>query len=248
MFLKFDSIRNIRDLGGYLTLDNKIIKPKLLLRSSSLNDLSDSDAAKLYDEYHLKTIVDFRTTKSFKKRQDRIDYQKINHHHEFVLHFLEDHPYEMSQTLRPFDFFMTVYRGLALEKQAHVAYRHFFDHLLNTKDGAFLYHCTSGKDRTGIATVLLMHVLGCSIQTIYYEHLQTNVLAKKEFDEFLKAHNNLSDLEYEYYECYYIAKKEFLDEYFRVINENFFSLENYVNNVIKITKEEKDILKKRYLQ
>lgn len=38
------------------------------------------------------------------------------------------------------------------------------------------------------------------------------------------------------------------DEYFRVINENFFSLENYIYNVIKITKEEKDILKKRYLQ
>lgn len=248
MILKFDTIENIRDLGGYITKDNKRIKANLLLRSATLANCSPADFNILYNEYKVRTIVDFRSSRSFEKLKDKIDYDKIDYHHEIVLEYLEKYPYLMSDNPRPFKFFIDVYHHMAIENQAIIAYKNFFDHLLNCNDGAFLYHCTSGKDRTGIATVLLLHILGCDKKTIYHEHLLTNVGSAPKFDSFLSTHPNLNELEYEYYDCYYLAKKEFLDEFYNTIDKLYGSLDNYVFNGLKLTKEDISILKKRFLE
>ncbi len=248
MILKFNTIENIRDLGGYITKDNKRIKSNLILRSATLSNLSNEEFNILYNDYKVRIVIDFRSSRSFTNLKDKLNYDLISYHHEIVLQYLEKYPYKLTNNPRPFDFFMDVYHQMAIEPQAIKAYKNFFTYLLNCSDGTVLYHCTSGKDRTGIATILLLHVLGCDKKTMYDEHLLTNVYSKPKFEQFLKDHPNLNELEYEYYECFYLAKKEFLDEFFATIQKIYGSLDNYIFNGLKLTNEDINILKKRYLE
>ncbi|MGK5740295.1 tyrosine-protein phosphatase [Micromonospora sp. URMC 103] len=57
------------------------------------------------------------------------------------------------------------------------AYKAMFDQLLHpAREGAILIHCTGGRDRTGIATAILLRALGVSDTTIRANYLASNLL------------------------------------------------------------------------
>ena len=246
MFLKFTTIDNIRDLGGVKTADGRVIVAKRLLRSSDLHRLSPQELAILKDEYHLKVVVDFRSTNSTIARKDQID-SSIKYYHKYTLEFLENNSYNRDITIDPDDFFKGVYRSLALQKEAIEAYAKFFRILIANNQGAILWHCTSGKDRTGIASALLLYILGCDMETIYYEHFRTNEVTLPMLETKLREINPNDVDSIKYYQAYYVAKKEFIDEYFHAIIERYVSLDDYIEKQIKVSKMEKDILRERYL-
>lgn len=49
-----------------------------------------------------------------------------------------------------------------------------FKVLLTTTNGATLFHCTAGKDRTGFAAFLILSALGVPRETIIKDYLLTN--------------------------------------------------------------------------
>ena len=68
------------------------------------------------------------------------------------------------------DFFLKVYRGITLSEESKEAYAKFLKLVLENEKGSVLFHCTSGKDRTGIASLLLLHILGVDKETIIGDH------------------------------------------------------------------------------
>jgi protein-tyrosine phosphatase len=247
MFLKFASIENIRDLGGVVTKDGYRVKAKLLLRSSDLHRLKPEELQILKDDYHLKTVVDFRSTNSYTKKPDLID-GSIAHHHLYVLHYLENQAYDHSIPVPPEAFFRGIYRSLALNPEAIEAFARFFHLVLQNEEGAILWHCTSGKDRTGVASALILYMLGCDMETIYREHLITNEITVPLLKKKLLEVDPDDEEEINFHEVFYIAKKEFLDEYFNTINDNFGSLDRYIRHQLNISENDIETLKKRYLE
>ena len=60
-------------------------------------------------------------------------------------------------------------------------FREFFRVLLETPEGnAVLWHCTSGKDRTGVAAMLLLGVLNVDEETIMEDFMLTNAFFESE--------------------------------------------------------------------
>lgn len=247
MFLDLCTVENIRDLGGIKTKDDRIIKSKRLLRSSTLHQLSQEEFNKLKTEYNLKTVLDFRSTKSAKNKLDAID-NSVCYEHIYVLDYLEDHGYTEDITVSPDEFFINIYRMLALSDRAIKAYRLFFDRLMNQKDGTILWHCTSGKDRTGIATVLLLSALGCSKETIYEEHFLTNQITTPLLDQKMLEIDKDDEDKINYYEAYYIAKKKYIDEYYKAIENKYGSIDKYLEYAIRLSSESINELKTRYLK
>lgn len=70
---------------------------------------------------------------------------------------------------------LDMYPDMVTQEYCVSQIRGFFDLLLAHEEGAVLWHCTSGKDRTGVTAALLLWVLGASWDTIAKEYLQTNV-------------------------------------------------------------------------
>lgn len=246
MFLKFQTIDNIRDMGGVKTTDGHLVLSKRLLRSSDLHRLSLEELAILKKEYQLKVVIDFRSTNSTIARKDRLD-PTIKYFHKYTLESLEKNSYTRDIKVDPDEFFKDVYRSLALRKEAIDAYAKFFRILIDTEHGTILWHCTSGKDRTGIAAALLLWVLGCDLKTIYQEHFRTNEVTLPMLEQKLQELSPDDNDAIKYYKAYYIAKKEYIDEYFQAIIEHFSSIDEYIEKQIKVSKLEKNKLRDRYL-
>ncbi len=245
-FLDFKTVKNIRDLGGIRTKNGSFIKYKCLLRSADLSNLSIEELNRLKTEYNLKTVIDFRSSHSYFKKKDKLD-ESITFKHYFVLDYLEKNQFTTDFGY-PYDrFFMKIYEDFATKKKSFKAYRGFFDYLLANDDGAILWHCTSGKDRTGIATILLLKILGCDDETLYAEHEKTNEFAITELNNYLNSHPNTNVIERNYRECQFIAKRAFLEHFFDVVNKKYGGLDNFISNTIGVTDKERNILKKRYL-
>lgn len=246
MFLKFKTIDNIRDLGGIKTEDGHTIVLGRLLRSSDLHKLSAKELDILKNKYNLRVVIDFRSTNSSIHRKDLID-DTIKYYHKYTLKFLETNSYNQDITVDPDEFFMGVYRSLALQEEAIEAYRKFFRIVIENDEGAILWHCTSGKDRTGIAAALLLRILGCDMETIYQQHFRTNEITLPILDEKLKTVDPSDKKQIKYYEAYYIAKKDYIDEYFKAVNSKYGSLDEYIQNQLKVSEFDQQVLRTRYL-
>ncbi len=67
-----------------------------------------------------------------------------------------------------------LYSMLLMSPFGSGGYRRFFREILLAPEGAVLWHCSQGKDRTGIAAALLLAALGVSEETILSDYLLTN--------------------------------------------------------------------------
>ncbi len=151
MFLTFDHISNARDLGGLPAADGRRVKPGLLLRTSKLGGASEPDLARLSFVRH---VVDFRDEYERAAHPDK-PIPGAEYHALSALPGLP--PEERPDPARDPDpdfrsMFREIYRLLAEGEDAERAYRAFFEVLLR-RDGAVLFHCTQGKDRTDIAAL-----------------------------------------------------------------------------------------------
>jgi protein-tyrosine phosphatase len=66
------------------------------------------------------------------------------------------------------------YRTMVTEEPSLEAFATLIHMLLEENDGAFLWHCTQGKDRTGIASAAVLLALGVDRDEIMRDYMRTN--------------------------------------------------------------------------
>lgn len=188
------SIRNARELGGYITADGRRVKSGVLLRTAMLNGISDEDIRLLTKVYRLAHIVDFRMDMELSAAEDPpIDGAEYRHLNVIDLSSLpaqEDEDVgtldlarsvELSEKIGAFDGRM--YIGFLANEAGKKAYSDFFRILLSADpDRAVLWHCTSGKDRTGLAAMLILSALGVDEEIIVEDFLLTNTYNEKRIE------------------------------------------------------------------
>lgn len=174
MIMKLQGVLNARELSGLKTTAGRTIKENLLLRSGDLHKATQEDQNTL-SALGLRHIVDFRDPAEVSERPDAsipgADYLNLQ-----ALPSLPPSAlYERGKDTAPGpeEIFPAVYTMLGSCAEAKVAYRAFFRVLL-AGDGAVLWHCRQGKDRTGVATMLLLTALGVAYETALKDYLATN--------------------------------------------------------------------------
>lgn len=177
--IQMEGSRNFRDLGGYQTKDGKTVKPGLLYRSGVLHHLTDNDYQRIRD-LEISTVVDFRAND---ERESEPTEWKAGPAHIMTWNYEMEMTAEdgqMAQFMNPeLDeataeaLMAEMYRGMIFEQQEH--YRDMFDVLVET-DRPLLFHCSAGKDRTGIAAALILHALGVDQETIIADYTLTEAI------------------------------------------------------------------------
>ncbi|MGD9601627.1 MAG: tyrosine-protein phosphatase [Gammaproteobacteria bacterium] len=157
--LRFDGACNVRDLGGLPTTDGRRTRHGVAYRADSLARLSEADLARLA-ALAVRTVVDLRTPEECARAPDRLPAG-----HDLTLHnpgFVPRGNHEMFARVidGSYDAEETVasmirqYRLLALEHLAE--FRVLVSALLDAGRPPLLFHCASGKDRTGIAAAIVL--------------------------------------------------------------------------------------------
>lgn len=170
---------NFRDLGGYHTADGRQVRWRLLYRSDQLAALAPDDVARL-QALGIGRALDFRGEQECAAAA----YAWPG----MVRHALSIEPTVVQEvqsllaagrTLTAEDaelLMKQTYRHFVTDCQAQ--YRELFEHLL-AGPGPLVFHCTAGKDRTGLAAALILRALGVPMAQVMEDYLLTNRLYKE---------------------------------------------------------------------
>lgn len=173
---------NVRDLGGYVTHDGRYVHRGRLLRAGSLASLTDVGQTSLL-RYGVSQVIDLRSSAEIAVAPDQlpagISYNQIS--------LFDNDETESTATTKALSQWyardprngyrrmLRVYRRLVLNEQPRKAYQRIFRQLVTQNDNqAILFHCSAGKDRTGICAMLILGALGVPRSEIYRDYLLTN--------------------------------------------------------------------------
>ncbi|WP_043219256.1 tyrosine-protein phosphatase [Streptomyces sp. NRRL F-5193] len=179
---------NVRDLGGYPTYDGERVRHGLVYRSDHLGKLTEADLVTLAG-LGLARAVDFRIP--LEVGHDGAD--RLPAGVTAVARPITDNglfgqltatigsrdPVLQEQMLgggRAAAFMADVYRTFVTDAANRAAFGRTLRELAAPGTGPVLYHCTSGKDRTGWTSWLLLRLVGVPERSATEDYLASNTL------------------------------------------------------------------------
>lgn len=180
------SAPNMRDLGG-LPVRGGAVRTGEVFRSASVAKLSDDDQD-AFGGLGIATVYDLRTARERAKDPDRLPATIPSVHLDVMaddeadttagLTVLRGDASRVAEVLRNGGAIRKMeesYRKFVGLDSARAAYRDFFLALADgSRRGAALFHCATGKDRTGWAAATLLRILGADEDAVLADYLQTN--------------------------------------------------------------------------
>ena len=257
-----NSVANARDIGGYLTTDGRRVKSRRLLRSAHLHNISAEDEKRLVKDFGLKYIVDLRldleVARDADKQLDGCAYSHLNVYGSLEK-AMSDAAYDPTNPVTVYYASKDIglldeglYVRIAESDEGVDAYRAFFDTLISAEDGeAVIFHCTSGKDRTGIAAMLVLSALGVDEETVISDYLLSNDFfaeSRKKRTEMLTALKADAEVIEKMPLLWDAVDVRFMTTLIDRLKERYGSVTEYLKKRLRLTDEEIESLKKKYLE
>jgi protein-tyrosine phosphatase len=160
---------NIRDLGGYLTAGGGRTRWRSLLRGDALHRLNDADVLALRAQ-GLSAVIDLRSD-----REVKVQVNPFTSHPNVAYSNVQ-----LFSALAPAEMMANATAGFSMgHRYCHAldecqeAIANVLTAIADAPDGAVLFHCTAGKDRTGIIAALLLANAGVAAETIIEDYFLT---------------------------------------------------------------------------
>ncbi len=267
------NLYNTRDLGGYLSTDGRRIKPHRLIRSGALFEASAEDLELLKFGYGLKTVVDFRTSaeKDMKPNpvllgisyvenpilegealgitregEEKIDGNELVKKVVSAVH---------ASGNTPVTYMNNLYKKLISNPFSRTQYRKFFDILLSQEEGAVLWHCTAGKDRAGVGTILLLSALSVSREQIIADYLKVNEFNRQKADSLMDSLRGEADIsaeekreKQEAVRLLFMVDRSYAEAVFEAMEQQSGSVDIFLEKEMGLTEEKRQQLKQKYLE
>ena len=190
--LPFAGGNNFRELGGYRADEGKTVKWGQIYRGFPTGRLTtEADRARL-DGLGLRLILDLRSSAEAAKLPDYVpdgarlvqicglrdaSGQEIDFSPNDIQRLVQSAPAGMSLT-------QLMYRQMLTGNKA---FKELF-RALEAGETPILFHCTAGKDRTGVAAMLILLALGASDETICADYARTNLCRAAEIEKAMADH------------------------------------------------------------
>jgi protein-tyrosine phosphatase len=252
------SVPNLRDMGGYKTTHGQIIKNGMLYRSNQLSGISEADM-KVISILRLKNAYDLRTLAEREARPEELpeaaqyvvldvlaDAEQAN---PAMLEKLMQNPKEANAALgdgKAEAGFVESYRQFVSLPSAQREFRNLFLGISDPEQLPALFHCTTGKDRTGWAAAAFLTLMDVPREKVYEDYLKSNdyILPayKKVIDGFVEAGGQK-----EIVTAILGVKREYLDAAFDEMESNYGTIENYFAKALGIDAQKQQQLKELYL-
>jgi protein-tyrosine phosphatase len=222
----FESVFNVRDLGGLPTADGGTIRPGRLFRGDGVHRLDgdDLDRARALE---LRTVVDLRTAGEI-ERSTRFprDRYPVEWHNLPILERMwsED---DLVATTGAVDFLRDRYLDMLRSGAASIA------RIVElVADGTpLLFHCAAGKDRTGVVAAILLSLAGVSHDEIAGDYHATAGAMAAFVDWLTVTHPEAMDSMTSQPPEYLEAPHEAMDGFLLAVDERFGSVEGYVTGL-----------------
>jgi protein-tyrosine phosphatase len=167
---------NVRDLGGYLTEDGQT-RWRRILRADGLHRLDADGMATLVDA-GVTTVIDLRHADELANQPNPFGNNPAVRYHNISLF----------DRLRPAvnpggDLLLELYKMALAQRQDAIAA--VLTTIAKAPEGVVLFHCTAGKDRTGIVAALLLALAGVEATLIVEDYAQTGLMIAPIVEEII---------------------------------------------------------------
>ena len=242
-----NSVSNFRDVA----IGSKM-KKNVLFRCAKLSTLIDEDIKKIED-LNPHAIIDFRDPKEINKAPDNLSKELLNKYVSLpisasTLSRMVDQKNIDGDNKFTYEKVMEESYKLYINNHKHV-WKEFIKILLKANNNPIIFHCSAGKDRTGIASFIIQKLCDNPMELIFENYLLSNELltinaataeqttASKKDDQLITKVmlDTLSKV-----------KKSYLISGINQIENQFESLENYIIQELGFTDADIKDLKKLY--
>ena len=252
---------NCRDLGGIPTKDGRHIKKRSLLRSADLHEATEIDIEQLKTMHGLAYVVDLRADFEVGHEPDALEHMRDIEYVNLpalsdgaigftgLKHLGHDLKTVTEMAHDPFQLVRELYPKSLLGEYGMYAYSRLLHHLLENDDGATLWHCTQGKDRTGIGAILVEYSLGVPKEYILMDYLATNLFVKgwmEKMERTMRRNPVLRSLGLDL-EAYAFANPNYFDRAFEAVNDEYGSMDNYLLRALDFGPDKQAALREKYL-
>ena len=265
--IRLPGIGNARELGGF-TAGAGRIKRGRLLRTASLSAISAEDIDALCTLYKAAYIVDLRMSFERKTAPDPevpgaknrflpvMEYEDFPGFEPEFLKVLADPDVDrfemMKMAVEMGTFSDKIYVNFLTGERGKSAYRGFFDCLMSLPEGrSILWHCTDGKDRTGIASMLVLAALDVDEKTIMEDYMLTNEYNAKRIAA-ARAGFERMDLTPEFMEIALFGAGAVYEYYMTnaldALKKSYGSLKGYLSEELCVGTAECEALKDKFLE
>lgn len=264
--LQLTGVGNARELGGYASADGRTVKRGVLLRTAALDKATGNDIQRLLEVYRLSVVIDLRSSQETASAPDPeiAGVKNLNIHiiDESAMPAPESNKGDTSEPSDKLSRLRAAIEAGILGDQMYVdflssdvgrsGYRRMFDELLALPEGeALLFHCSQGKDRTGLAAMLILTALGVDEDAIMSDYLLTNAFnaALIEDERQMLAAEGVEDEELDLYmmamdEVYPKMLQGALDW----MKQSYGSAEGYITAGLGVTDAQLEALKDKFLE
>ena len=190
--LAFAGGDNFRELGGYLADEGKHVRWGQIYRGIPTGKLTGEADRRLLDSLGLRLILDLRSSGEAKKEPDYVpDGARLVQ----ICGLCAEDGAEIAFAPGDIEKLMqTAEEGESISQRLYrrmltgnKAFKELF-RALEAGETPILFHCSAGKDRTGVAAMLILLALGASDEVICADFEQTNACRKAEIDAVLAEH------------------------------------------------------------
>ena len=232
---------NFRDLGGYTGHQGRPLRWRRLFRSDHLADLTPADHARIRP-LELARTFDFRGIAE--RAATPYDLPGVTQHslaiEPTVVQRMHDIAAAGTALTAPVvtELMKELYRALINDRADRFA--ELFGHLIDS-DAPSVFHCTAGKDRTGIAAALVLLALGVSRDVVVADYMLTNELVR---DPALIE----SETPLEARAVLWRVQQGFLDTALAIIDADHGGIDRYLTQRLRLTPAALRALASGYLQ
>jgi Protein tyrosine/serine phosphatase len=244
--IDMNNIKNFRDIGGYLTTDNRQIKWGQIYRSGNLSD------ATLYDQerirrLNIKTVIDFRSERTAKKYPillhpsirkislplTPMDAEKLDEQ-------TKDDNFDRSDAIR---YVQESYVDII--ENHKIQFGEMFDLLTNDSNYPILLSGSLGKDGVGLAAYLILYALGVPHNTLEQDYMLSN----KNIDPATAKVDarTLPESMQEAITAMLSVNRAYLNYAIDHIKLKYGSVDNYLEKELRVTSGKRNLLRKYLL-
>jgi protein-tyrosine phosphatase len=250
---------NFRDLGGYRTTDGRYTRWGLMYRSGVLTYLTPADLTYL-SHLGIRVVCDFRTQEENKESPERwvddpsvdlvslpIGTNSNNNVNQDLEQLLAGNP-TPAQLREHLEQIYGKFVVDAAPKFASIFTQLENDHL------PLLYHCTAGKDRTGVFSAILLRVLGVPMDTIVADYALTNQYFRSGTTQPLQSQKAMANtnsflarLSPEQQKVLMAADPAYIRSAFVMIDQHYGSFDKFRRDALHLSDNDVSILKSKLL-
>lgn len=250
--IRLSGVKNMRDFGGLVTRSGQILRSGVLYRSDALHKATKKDLRKL-EALKIKKVLDLRSNIELAQSPDKLPVGSVSLHRQLGLQSANPKAFTKNMlsgkwTSKSFRTFMiNAYKLMAIEAK-HILPQ-IIDDIINTSDGAVVFHCAGGKDRTGFISAILLMALGVDERTVIDDYMLTKKQRNKDYTKKAERMQKLAHVKLDPGLAKASAPHvEYIKAAIDEINKKYGGIEQYLTRYIGIPPYKVSALKARLLK